>query len=184
MDQLRDECVKYINATNKQGINAMKYYQLAERFGIDEAKEKCKSELARVPHELLKKTEAYQQADDTMKTLILQARIESLEKLMSQLKPALNTLLHHIYHCAHNEFEKYLRDKALDGTTLNKCMNSESHTKNNKHSFDVTCKMCREKSIRTTKHVTLNTKETDDVMERLYTLTNEMEKVTMADNKH
>lgn len=184
MEQLRNECIKFIDSANKTGIKAINYFGLAERFGIDDIKAECVREIACVPHKTLKGTETYEHADDAVKNLILQARVESLENIIDNFRPVLSSLLRQLYHCAHSEFERYLRDKGLEESILNRCSDYDEHTdKRIGQKFDIRCKTCRKKSM-LSKEFVVSTKDTNSVLEQLYLLTEDMEKMTLKWTKN
>lgn len=184
MEQLRHECIQFIKNANKSGIQAIKYYALAERFDIENIKSECAREIACVPHATLKGTEEYIQADDTVKNMILEARVQWLETLIDSFKPVVNSLLRQMYQCAHTEFERYLRGNGLEESILNRCTDYEKHTdKKIGQKFDIHCKTCR-KNTMLSKEFVVNTKETNSVLEQLYLLTKNMEEITITEQKH
>ena len=176
VEQLKDECHKFIQTVDAKGICAVKYLALCERFQLDcSISDRFKQELASVPHSFLQSNQAYQETDDQIKNIVLQARVDSLEQTIVDLNPTLATLISQMYYSANERHQEFLTEHALDESVLSRCQNHEAHVdKRIGVKFDLHCQNCR-KNVMHAKQFTVKSRDLYEHLEKLYSLSKDIE---------
>ena len=170
MDQLREECVSYIEKSDKTGINALKYMNIANRYQLDEIHKTCVESAKDIPTETLREAEMFHSLENDSKLSITNARLNMVEQKLKKYEALGNYLVCYLYEKAHHEYIDFLRGHGLEETSLSKCENYEKHRSQyvgTAKKFCLHCKACRLK-INAVNTFSVKANDVFNTVEKLY----------------
>ena len=172
MDQLKEECIKYLTTADKNGINALKYLNVANRFELEGLQKECIDSAKGISTELLQETQMYQKLEDESKIAIATARLRMLEDLLRKYESLSNYMVKYLYEKAHDAYIDFLRDHGLEESCLSKCENFEKHRSQyigTAKKFCLHCSACRMKT-NAVKTFTVRSDDIINTLEKIYEL--------------
>lgn len=130
MERVKELCCEYL-CYNVQDTNCVKFYMIADRFGLDAVLKETLQESKYLPLSSLEKDEFFKELPDKTKLEICKARIQELERTLAEYVCTCSNLVIGVY--------KTVAEKVQ--TT--ECDNYEVHRCGVNERFKLSCKCCR-----------------------------------------
>ncbi|XP_066928846.1 BTB and MATH domain-containing protein 38-like [Clytia hemisphaerica] len=172
IEELKHQCVQYLNKADKMGIKSTKYLATVYRFNLTKTVEACIKEIASVPIGVMEKDTGYQELWDDLKNKILTTRLRNLESETNNQKTIMNSFSKYLYETANEGFCRILREQGLEETVFSRCPLEENHKdKLIGQNFDINCKTCRTRVMQLPKQLTVESKFIHHFMEQIVNTT-------------
>ena len=130
MDRLKELCCEYLSC-NVQDTNCVKFYMIAERFGLDSLLKETLQETKYLSLSNLENDAFYKELPDKTKLTICKTRIRELEKTLVEYVNTCSSLVNSVYR------------KVAEKVQTTECDNYEVHRCGVNERFKLSCKCCR-----------------------------------------
>lgn len=130
MERVKELCCEYLSC-NVHDTNCVKFYMIAERFGLDTLLKETLQESKYLPLSSLEKDEIFKELPDKTKLEICKARIQELEKTLAEYVSTCSSLVSGMY------------KRVAEKVQITECDNYEVHRCGVNERFKLSCKCCR-----------------------------------------
>lgn len=130
MERVKELCCEYLSC-NVHDANCLKFYMIAERFGLDALLKETLQESKYLPLSSLEKSEFFMELPDATKLGICKAKIQELEKTLAEYVSACSSLVSGVY------------KRVAEKVQTTECDNYEVHRCGMNERFKLSCKCCR-----------------------------------------
>lgn len=130
MERVKELCCDYLSC-NVQDTNCVKFYMIADKFGLDSVIKESLQESKYLPLSALENNECFNELPSKTKLEIFKTRIHELEKTLGEYVNTCSSLVTSVYR---NVAEK---------VQTTECDNYEVHRCGANERFKLSCKCCR-----------------------------------------
>ena len=130
MERVKELCCNYLSS-NVDDTNCVKFYTIAEKFGLDTLLKETLQESKYLSLSSLEKDEFLKELPDKTKLEICKARIQELEKTLTEYVNTCSSLVTGVY------------KRVAEKVQTTECDNYEVHRCGMNERFKLSCKCCR-----------------------------------------